>query len=280
MASRLLKCSTIIFLCSKKVSKEVNWRNVITSSRRSRSTTVDTEEVKKFDSTSNEWWNGKKYEMLHLFNSLRVPLIRDGILSVSKRSKNVSDPLAGYRILDVGCGGGILSEPLARLGAEVTGLDPGAQNIEIAREHAAKDPEISERLNYICDTIENLTTSDSGYDTVVSSEVVEHVKDVQTFVHSCVELTKSNGSLFFTTINRTNLSYFLSIIMAEYVMGLIPRGTHEWNKFVKPDELIAMLESMNCRIVSVEGITYNPIAKKFSWCKNSENWYALHAVKL
>lgn len=255
-------------------------RSIANTSKFKAQSTVNPEEVKKFENKHDEWWNGNSYSLLHIYNSVRVPLIRDGILSSSKDCRKVSKPLEGYSILDVGCGGGILSEPLARLGAKVTGLDPGAKNIQAAMEHASKDLEIKDNIQYVCDTIENLTTTENKFDAVVASEVVEHVNDISVFVQSCVETTKSNGSLFFTTLNQTYMSYLQSIVLAEYVFKLVPCGTHEWNKFVKPKDLIDMLESLNCRIVSLEGIVYNPITKKFSWCKNIDNLYALHAVKL
>lgn len=279
MVFRLSKYSALITLTTN-ACKRLQARHLFTFSKVSASSTVNAEEVKKFDSTSDEWWNTKKYDLLHLYNTVRVPLIRDGILAVSKSSKSASKPLDGYSILDVGCGGGILSEPLARLGAKVTGLDPGEHNVQAATEHASKDPEIKDNVFYICDTVENLAKSDKKFDAVVASEVIEHVNDVPTFVQSCVELAKPSGSLFFTTINQTYASYLVSILFAEYILDLIPKGTHDWNKFVKPTELIELLESQNCRIVSNEGVLYNPVLKKFYWCKNTDVIYTLHAVKL
>ncbi|CAL1265422.1 unnamed protein product [Larinioides sclopetarius] len=230
--------------------------------------TVDPKEVSKFTQQANEWWNGP-YHLLYTMNSLRVPLVIKKPL-----------PLQGYKVIDVGCGGGILAEPLARLGAEVTGLDPGLENIEAAKEHASRDEEIKTRLNYVCDTIENVVTVSPGqFDAVVCSEVIEHVADVPTFVNCCVELVKEGGSLFFTTINRTTVSYFAAILGAEYVLNLVPRGTHDWNKFVQPSELSEMLKGLNCRIVSVEGMLLNPLTKTWSWCSNTSASYALHAIK-
>ncbi|CAL1265421.1 unnamed protein product [Larinioides sclopetarius] len=241
--------------------------------------TVDPKEVSKFTQQANEWWNGP-YHLLYTMNSLRVPLVRDGILYASKIPVKKPLPLQGYKVIDVGCGGGILAEPLARLGAEVTGLDPGLENIEAAKEHASRDEEIKTRLNYVCDTIENVVTVSPGqFDAVVCSEVIEHVADVPTFVNCCVELVKEGGSLFFTTINRTTVSYFAAILGAEYVLNLVPRGTHDWNKFVQPSELSEMLKGLNCRIVSVEGMLLNPLTKTWSWCSNTSASYALHAIK-
>ncbi|XP_054714201.1 ubiquinone biosynthesis O-methyltransferase, mitochondrial-like isoform X1 [Uloborus diversus] len=240
--------------------------------------TVNPREIEKFTTKANEWWD-KELVLLHSMNSVRVPFIRDGLLSMSGMPKKTAHPLKGYSIIDVGCGGGILSEPLARLGANVTGLDPGHQNIEKAIEHASLDEKLKDKLTYVCDTVENHISSPSKYDAVVCSEVVEHVDNLEMFVSHCVEITKDGGSLFFTTINRTALSYLLSIVFGEYITGLIPRGTHDWNKFVQPKELCHILESLNCRVVSVQGFMYNPVTKSFGWCPNTSNSYALHAVK-
>ncbi|GFY39424.1 ubiquinone biosynthesis O-methyltransferase, mitochondrial [Trichonephila inaurata madagascariensis] len=254
-------------------------RNLTTTPKILAGSTVDTEEIGKFTERANEWWSGS-YSALQSMNTLRVPLVRDGILYASGITAKKSSPLKGYKIVDVGCGGGLLSEPLARLGATVTGLDPGEENIAAATKHALQDDEIKNRLNYVCDTIENFSLISAGqFDAVVCSEVIEHVADVQTFVNACVELTKDGGSLFFTTINRTNLSYMLSILAGEYILNILPRGTHDWNKFVQPKELSDMLTTLNCRIVSINGMFYNPLSKNWSWCGDSSNNYALHAIK-
>ncbi|GBM50691.1 Ubiquinone biosynthesis O-methyltransferase, mitochondrial [Araneus ventricosus] len=241
--------------------------------------TVDPKEVSKYTRKADRWWSNP-HSTLCTMNSLRVPFVRDGILDGSAVAVKKPLPLEGYKIIDVGCGGGIFAEPLARLGAQVTGLDPGLENTEAAKEHASQDEEIKTRLNYVCDTIENFAKVSPGqFDAVVCSEVIEHVADVPTFVKCCVELAKEGGSLFFTTINRTTVSYFAAILVAEYVLNVIPRGTHDWNKFIKSSELSEMLEGSNCRIVSVEGMLYNPLTRTWSWCSNTSTFYALHAVK-
>ncbi|GIY11789.1 ubiquinone biosynthesis O-methyltransferase, mitochondrial [Caerostris darwini] len=254
-------------------------RNLNSAPKVLEGSTVDTEEVGKFTGRANEWWNGT-YSVLQAMNTLRVPLVRDGILHASGITSKKAAPLEGFKIIDVGCGGGILSEPLARLGATVTGLDPGLENVEAATEHASNDDEIKDKVNYVCDTVENFAMISSGqFDAVVCSEVIEHVANVPTFVNSCVELTKEGGSLFFTTINRTSISYVAAILGAEYILNIVPRGTHDWNKFVTPKELSDMLQQLNCRVVSVEGMMYNPLTKTWSWCGSSSNMYALHAIK-
>ncbi|XP_055924652.1 ubiquinone biosynthesis O-methyltransferase, mitochondrial-like isoform X1 [Argiope bruennichi] len=254
-------------------------KNFSSASKALEGSTVDSEEVSKFTQKANEWWSNP-YRLLYTMNTLRVPFIRDGILYASEVTIKKPLPLEGYKIIDVGCGGGLLAEPLARLGAQVTGLDPGLENIEAAKEHASQDEEINNRLNYVCDTIENFVTVSPGtFDAVVCSEVIEHVADVPIFVNNCVELAKEGGSLFFTTINRTTVSYFAAILAAEYVLNIVPRGTHNWNKFVQPSELSEMLKGLNCRIVSIEGMLYNPLTRTWNWCSNTSNNYALHAIK-
>ncbi|GFT10928.1 ubiquinone biosynthesis O-methyltransferase, mitochondrial [Nephila pilipes] len=254
-------------------------RNLNTSTKAVTGSSVDAEEIRKFTGRANEWWSGT-YNALQSMNTLRVPLVRDGILYASGITAKKSYPLEGYNIIDIGCGGGLLCEPLARLGATVTGLDPGEENIAAATEHAVQDHEIKDRLNFVCDTVENFATISAGkFDAVVCSEVVEHVADVQSFVTTCVELTKDGGSLFFTTINRTTLSYLAAILAGEYILNIIPRGTHDWNKFVQPKELSDILKASNCHIVSVNGMFYNPLTKNWSWCRDSSSNYALHAIK-
>ncbi|XP_042913246.1 ubiquinone biosynthesis O-methyltransferase, mitochondrial [Parasteatoda tepidariorum] len=240
--------------------------------------TVNKEEVNKFTkNASTFWWNDN--QSLISMNSVRVPFIRDGLLLMSKYSHNYTHPLKGFKIIDVGCGGGILSEPLARLGASVTGLDPGAENIEVAVAHASMNEDVKDNVTYICDSIENIRESHAGmFDAVVCSEVIEHVADVKTFLECCVDITKEGGSLFFTTPNRTIASYFTNIVLGEYVLQVLPPGTHDWNKFITSSELSDMLLSLDCRIVSSEGFMYNPVTKRFSWSDFSM-LYALHACK-
>lgn len=255
-------------------------RNLSMASKTFPSNSIDEEEIKKFNSSSDQWWSNSQYALLRSMNTIRVPIIRDGILSINGIATKKPLPLEGFKILDVGCGGGILSEPLTRLGATVTGLDPVQDSIEVATLHASSDDTIKHRLNYVCGTVENLVENSADrYDVVVCSEVIEHVANPQTFVNSCFELVKDGGSMFFTTINRTSLSYAMAILMAEYVLNLVPRGIHDWNKFVTPKELSDMLKSLNCRVVSIQGYVFNPATKKWNYCSNSDVMYALHAVK-
>lgn len=252
-------------------------RNQSSASKILHSNSIDDEEVKKFNNSLVAWW---KPNLLHSMNGVRVPFIRDGLLSVHGITTKKPLPLEGFKLLDVGCGGGVLSEPLARLGARVTGVDPGPENIKVATLHASNDESIKGRITYVCDTVENLVESSSEkYDAIVCSEVIEHVANAPSFVNSCYELVKDGGSLFFTTITRTSLSYIVAILMAEHILNIVPRGLHDWNKFVTPKELSDMLAQLNCRVVSVQGYIYNPAIKKFNYTSNPDVMYALHAVK-
>ncbi|XP_022082569.1 ubiquinone biosynthesis O-methyltransferase, mitochondrial-like isoform X2 [Acanthaster planci] len=209
-------------------------------------TTVDEEEVAKFRSLVQSWWdvNGE-FQALHSLNDLRVPLIRDGLVKRNGcQSLLSSQPLADTFILDVGCGGGILSEPLARLGATVIGIDAASENIQVAREHASHDRLLWKRINYICATAEELlSTNGEAFDAVIASEVLEHVSNVEGLVATCSQLTKPAGSIFFTTINKTWLSFALAIVGAEDIAGVVPSGTHDWNKFIPPQDLQRFLHA-------------------------------------
>lgn len=244
--------------------------------------TVDDEEVVKFQQHTEDWWDSKNtFGVLAAMNRLRVPLIRCGILStcLSPQYKNTAKPLKGFTILDVGCGGGLLSEPLARLGAKVTGLDPGIDTVKAAQKHAELDSEITNNLEYICGTVEDLCKQNKKYDAVVCSEVIEHVNRPDVFVKYCVDLVENNGSLFFTTINRTAVSYVSVILAAEYTLGIVPRGTHDWKKFIALHNLKHMLQSLGCRTILTHGMIYNPVCGKWSWSQYDGVNYALHAVK-
>jgi len=245
-------------------------------------TTRDQDEISRFDKWSDEWWDEYgKAKGLHAMNGLRVPLIRDGILHMSGGSCEASPrPLSGFSVLDVGCGGGLLSEPLARLGANVTGLDASAETIETARRHAQTDKRILGNLKYECETAEqHLASKEKHYDAVVVSEVAEHVDDLKLLVETCVKLTKVDGSLFFTTINKTYLAWLLAIIVAENVLNIVPKGTHSYDKLVPPEELMHLLKKAGCDIKLIHGMLYNPIMNKWSWMSDTSISYAVHAIR-
>eukprot|EP00063_Salmo_salar_P049454 XP_014024289.1 PREDICTED: ubiquinone biosynthesis O-methyltransferase, mitochondrial-like isoform X1 [Salmo salar] len=246
-------------------------------------TTVDPNEVKRFQLLADKWWNEQgDFAVLHSMNDLRVPFIRDNLLNVHG-GRQPGTPLAGLRILDVGCGGGLLTEPLGRLGADVLGIDPVADSIGTAEVHAWHDPDLRGNVRYRANTLEELSEKGGKgagqFDAVVASEVVEHLADLETFALCCNQVLKPGGSLFITTINKTKLSYALAIVAAE-ALRIVPSGSHDWDKFVSPVELERLLESNGFHVESIRGMLYNPLSRAWSWTESTSINYALHAVKL
>ncbi|XP_032862340.1 ubiquinone biosynthesis O-methyltransferase, mitochondrial isoform X2 [Tyto alba] len=241
---------------------------------------VDSEEMKKFRRLAHKWWDEEgEYSALHSMNDIRVPFIRDTLLNMSS-NYHVGNPLSGIKILDVGCGGGLLSEPLGRLGASVTGIDPLEDNIRTADQHKSFDPVLAKRIRYKSSSLEEIVEeSMETFDVIVASEVVEHVADLEMFIKCCSRVLKPEGSLFITTINKTQLSYVLGIVVAEKIMGIVPEGTHEWEKFVPPEELERLLESNGFSVKTVNGMLYNPLSGSWSWMESTSVNYAVHAVK-
>ncbi|XP_077384154.1 ubiquinone biosynthesis O-methyltransferase, mitochondrial [Festucalex cinctus] len=259
------------------------------STRGVHQTTVDPDELKRFRSLARKWWDEDgEFRALHAMNDLRVPFIRDNLLNVHK-ARHPGKPLGGLTILDVGCGGGLLTEPLGRLGATVVGIDPVEDSIGMAQLHLSSDPDLGERVSYRACTLEELSTDAPGgeahrgdvlFDAVVASEVVEHLADLETFAFCCNRVLKPGGSLFITTINKTNLSFVLAIVAAEQLLRIVPSGTHDWEKFISPVELERRLESNGFSVQSVQGMMYNPASGAWSWINSTAINYALHAVKL
>ncbi|XP_072355690.1 ubiquinone biosynthesis O-methyltransferase, mitochondrial [Scyliorhinus torazame] len=247
---------------------------------RTSKTTVKPGELKKFQALSQKWWDGNgEFAALHALNDLRVPFIRDALLTYSEKQQ-LGCPLHGFRILDVGCGGGLLSEPLGRLGAMVTGIDPLKDNITTAEMHKSFDPALQEQVQYTACSLEEMAVEATGmFDAVVASEVVEHVGDVETFIRYAAQMLKPGGSLFLTTINKTFLSYVLAIVTAEKILRIVPNGTHEWERFINPDELERLLVSCGFTVETINGMLYNPLFGSWSWSSNAGVNYALHAVK-
>ncbi|BFZ25264.1 hypothetical protein BsWGS_28302 [Bradybaena similaris] len=215
------------------------------TSQRPLSQTIDEAEVSKFSRLSALWWDEcGEFQALHSLNELRIPLIRDTLISLKRLDQyDVANPLDGFWIMDVGSGGGILSEPLARLGASVVGLEASEESIKVAQTHLISDSAIRDKISYIHGTVEEVAESQAGkFDAVVVSEVLEHVSDAHLFVNCACKLVRPGGSIFFTTINKTRLAYLLGIVVAERLLHLVPAGTHDWEKFVPPEVLQDTLE--------------------------------------
>ncbi|MEP2782490.1 MAG: bifunctional 2-polyprenyl-6-hydroxyphenol methylase/3-demethylubiquinol 3-O-methyltransferase UbiG [Pseudoruegeria sp.] len=224
-------------------------------------TTVDPAEVAKFEAMAAEWWdlNGK-FKPLHMLNPCRLDYITQQIAVEFNRDLNSPAPLNGLRVLDIGCGGGLLSEPMARLGATVVGADAAAGNIPVAQVHAAQQ---GLTIDYRNITAEELAAAGEQFDIVLNMEVVEHVADPQGYINACHTLLKPGGLMVCSTINRNPKSFMVAIVGAEHVMRWLPKGTHEWNKFITPDELGSLLETSGLRPVDRKGFVFNPIA--WSW---------------
>jgi 2-polyprenyl-6-hydroxyphenyl methylase/3-demethylubiquinone-9 3-methyltransferase len=224
-------------------------------------TTVDDAEVARFAALADTWWDARgKMAVLHKFNPVRIAYIRDAACKRFGRDPKKLDCLTGLRILDIGCGGGLLSEPLARLGAGVVGADPAQANIAAAKLHAERS-EIA--VDYRATTAEALADDGEKFDIVLAMEVIEHVADVQLFIARCAEMVKPGGLMVAATLNRTLKSFALAIVGAEYVLGWLPRGTHRWDKFVTPDELEIALELAGLEMKKQTGVIYNLFADRW-----------------
>ena len=244
---------------------------------RAKATSVDDAEVARFSAMAAEWWNPRgKMAPLHKFNPVRLAYIRDLACRHFDRDAKRLDCLRGLRILDIGCGGGILSEPLARLGANVVGADPSTANIEAAKVHAAQS---RLAIDYRATTAEALADAGERFDLVLAMEVVEHVADVMLFVARCAEMVNPGAVMIAATINRTFKSFALAIVGAEYVLRWLPPGTHQWDKFVTPNELEIALEKGGLSVVDERGVIYNLIADRWQLSTDTDVNYMLTAKK-
>ena len=223
-------------------------------------TSVNKKEIEKFSKMAEEWWdpNGK-FKPLHKFNPIRIRYIKDNIIN-HFNLKDKSKPLNKINILDIGCGGGLLSEPMSRLGANVVGIDASEKNIKIAKMHATKN---NLKIEYKNTSPENLKTN-KKFDVILNMEIVEHVEDINFFIKSCSKLLKKNGIMFVATLNKTLKSYVFGIIGAEYIMRWLPIGTHEWEKFLNPDDLIAISKKNNLTVQKLDGMKYNLIKDQWT----------------
>ncbi len=227
--------------------------------------TINKKEIEKFSKMAEEWWDPTgKFKPLHKFNPIRISYIKNNIISSFKLDTSGNKPLKKVKILDIGCGGGLLSEPMSRLGAEVIGIDASNKNINVAKLHAKKN---NLDIKYLCSSPENLNTK-IKFDVILNMEIIEHVEDVKIFLESCSKLLKKNGIMFVATLNKTLKSYLFAIIGAEYILRWLPIGTHEWEKFVKPEDLTNLLKKYNFSLDSLDGMKFNII--KDEWKLSSD----------
>ena len=239
--------------------------------------TVDSDEVARFAALADQWWDPDgKFRPLHRLNPVRLRFIRDRFAAHFGRDPLADRPLDGLRLLDIGCGGGLLCEPMARLGARVVGLDAAARTVEIARHHAA---ESRLDIDYRAGTAEDLAAAGERFDAILNMEVVEHVADVGLFLTATAELLRPGGCMAAATLNRTAKAYALAVIGAEYVLGWLPRGTHDWRKFVRPSELVDGLAAAGVTVEELVGVVYNPVTGLWTTGRDLAVNYMAFAVK-
>ena len=215
--------------------------------------TINKKEIEKFSKIAEEWWNPEgKFKPLHKFNPIRISYIKENIIKTFKL-ENKKKPLKNIKILDVGCGGGLLSEPMCRLGAEVTGIDASDKNINVAKIHSKKN---NLKIDYFCSSPENLKIKDK-FDVILNMEIVEHVDNVNIFLKESSKFLRKNGIMFIATLNKTLKSYVLAILGAEYVLRWLPIGTHDWNMFIKPEDLVSICKKNSLVLDEVLGVKYN-----------------------
>tara|TARA_Y100000590_G_C15683038_1_gene1000535 strand:- start:1355 stop:2080 length:726 start_codon:yes stop_codon:yes gene_type:complete len=237
--------------------------------------TINKEEIEKFSRLAEEWWDPEgKFKPLHKFNPIRIEYLKNNIIKEFK-IKNKKKPFSNLKILDIGCGGGLLSEPMCRLGGKITGVDASKKNINIAKIHAKNN---NLNINYICSIPENLPKR--KYDIILNMEVVEHVKDLELFIKSCSNLLKKNGIMYVATINKTLKSYLLAIIGAEYILNWLPVGTHDWFKFVEPNKLKIICKKNKLIEKDINGMNYNILLDKWSLGNNTDVNYISKFIKV
>ena len=237
---------------------------------------VNKKEIEKFSQMAAEWWdpNGK-FKPLHKFNPIRISYIKGNIISSLNLKNNHNKPLKNIKILDIGCGGGLLSEPMSRLGADVLGIDASDKNIKVAKLHSEKN---KLKINYLNKSPEQLDKKEK-FDIILNLEIVEHVDNVGLYINSCYNLLKKDGLMFTATLNRSLMSYLKAIIGAEYILRWLPIGTHDWNKFLKPEELEKLLQNEKFSTVDVKGLEFNPFLKKWKKSDNLSVNYIISSLK-
>ena len=237
--------------------------------------TINKKEIEKFSKIAEEWWNPQgKFKPLHKFNPIRISYIKENIMNSFKLT-NKEKPLHKLKILDIGCGGGLLSEPMSRLGAEVFGIDASEKNINVAKLHAKKS---NLNINYKCTSPEKFNT-EIKFDVILNMEIVEHVEDIEFFLKSCSKLLKKNGIMFVATLNKTLKSYIFAIVGAEYILRWLPIGTHSWEKFVSPNDLINILKRYDLKIEMLDGMKFNLIKDEWSISSDKSINYIAKFIK-
>tara|TARA_B110001450_G_scaffold252079_1_gene273179 strand:+ start:56 stop:778 length:723 start_codon:yes stop_codon:yes gene_type:complete len=238
--------------------------------------TINKKEIEKFSKIANEWWNPNgKFKPLHKFNPIRIKYIKENIIK-NFNLKRKNNPLKNIDILDIGCGGGLLSEPMHRLGAKVVGIDASIKNIDIAKFHAKKN---NLKIDYICASPETLKTK-KKFDVILNMEIVEHVDDINFFIEKSSDLLKKNGLMFVATLNKTLKSYIFAIVGAEYILKWLPIGTHDWDKFVKPEDLIKIGKLNNLDLNKVDGMKFDLITDKWTVSSDKSVNYIIEFKKV
>ncbi|CDW58342.1 Methyltransf 23 domain containing protein [Trichuris trichiura] len=257
---------SLVRFCSNRFRVSASFRLFSMAQNSADSSTRDLEEMRRFAELGKTWWQpAGPFKLLHSLNGIRVPWIRDAVSFIA----------------EVGCGGGLLSERLATLGAKVYGADTDLESVQVAKEHSKLNSKVAERLQYAVADIDTFSQvfEVAQFDAFVASEVLEHVGNREHFVQKSVELVKPGGLLFYTTMNKTQLARFLAVYVAENVLGLVPKGVHDWEKFTPPEDLKSMLERHNCAVKMIHGFLYNPLTNQWFWTAYTGIHYALCAVK-
>ncbi len=236
-------------------------------------TTIDENEVEKFSKIADEWWDANgKFKPLHKFNPIRLNFFKQEICKFFDRDEKLLTPLDGLKILDIGCGGGLVAEPISRLGAELVAIDASQKNINVAKIHAEKS---DLKIDYKCISAEDLASQNQQFDVVLALEIIEHVADVEKFIEACAKLLKPNGLLFVATLNRTAKSLLMAKFGVEYILRWLPIGTHDWRKFLKPSEIENIAKNQQIRLQKIQGFSYNLLKDQWSFSADLSINYCL-----
>jgi 2-polyprenyl-6-hydroxyphenyl methylase/3-demethylubiquinone-9 3-methyltransferase len=236
-------------------------------------TTIDENEVEKFSKIADEWWDANgKFKPLHKFNPIRLNFFKQEICKFFDRDEKLLTPLDGLKILDIGCGGGLVAEPISRLGAELVAIDASQKNINVAKIHAEKS---DLKIDYQCISAEDLASQNQQFDVVLALEIIEHVADVEKFIEACAKLVKPNGLLFVATLNRTAKSLLMAKFGVEYILRWLPIGTHDWRKFLKPSEIENIAKNQQIQLQKIQGFSYNLLKDQWSFSADLSINYCL-----